>query len=539
MLRARALYLLWTVALCALYCLHFRHLLADFPNDSPWMDFSKYTDEGWYANAAIRHFLLGRWYLPGDFNPAVAVPVWPLLLAGVFRFTGVSLAAARATVLCVLGLNLVLVYALIRARAPRWAALLAVTLLLANPFLYAFSRLAILEPLSFAFLLCSWLTALRLPSASARARVPLLILTGFLLCLLVLAKTTGIFLIPSTLFLVSWACGFRLRPTLRAIAITSLAAALPWSAWYWLAIRPRYLNDFRYFFSANSWPIPDTLTGKLAAFWYALHGTLWISPALCITVIVLLLLTLIAACRSVFWRNPLVPASLLAIAGTLFFIGWQNRPAPRYYEAVIFPLCIPAVLAVAHLFEARAVNQSDSPSPPLRARKTLALLPRIAAAAALVALSIVSINGIVHTIRYVRHPQYTWLTAATNLTRYIDTHPAPNRLLLSISGDQIALTTHLPAICDDYGPWDLPYRIHVYQPSWYAAWNAIDDDTLADLQTQFSIEQVAAFPAFDAAERDLLILYRLHPLPADKQWFPAKPQNSLDPGRSPSSPADP
>ena len=30
------------------FALHFVHLTADFPNHSPWMDWSKYTDEGWY-----------------------------------------------------------------------------------------------------------------------------------------------------------------------------------------------------------------------------------------------------------------------------------------------------------------------------------------------------------------------------------------------------------------------------------------------------------------------------------------------------------
>ncbi len=59
--------------------LHWVHLKADFPNFSPWSDWSKYTDEGWYGDAAIRHFQLGHWYVPGDFNPAAALPVWPFL----------------------------------------------------------------------------------------------------------------------------------------------------------------------------------------------------------------------------------------------------------------------------------------------------------------------------------------------------------------------------------------------------------------------------------------------------------------------------
>src|ERR1700759_269176 len=96
--------------------LHAFHLSADFPNHSPWMDWAKYTDEGWYGDGAIRHFQLGRWYVPGDFNPAAALPVWPLLEAALFRFTGVSLTAARGLTVAIFGCILAASYLLLR----RW-----------------------------------------------------------------------------------------------------------------------------------------------------------------------------------------------------------------------------------------------------------------------------------------------------------------------------------------------------------------------------------------------------------------------------------
>ncbi len=74
------------------------------------MDWAKYTDEGWYGDGAIRHFQRGHWYVPGDFNPAAALPVWPLLEASLFRFTGVSLTAARALTLAIFGLILLASY---------------------------------------------------------------------------------------------------------------------------------------------------------------------------------------------------------------------------------------------------------------------------------------------------------------------------------------------------------------------------------------------------------------------------------------------
>ena len=207
--RSASLYALWTVCILVLVGLHFVHPLADFPNNSPWMDYSKYTDEGWYGSAAARFFLSGHWFWRGDFNAAVALPVWPLLLAGVFRFTGVSMTAARVFIVTIFAGNLLLSYAVLRTQAVRWVALAAVSLLATSPFLYSFSRLAILEPLLVGLMLASWLLALRLRQASARRRIVTLIFIGVLQCLLVLSKTTGLFLIPSTLFLVAHAYGFR------------------------------------------------------------------------------------------------------------------------------------------------------------------------------------------------------------------------------------------------------------------------------------------------------------------------------------------
>src|SRR5271154_1686022 len=164
-----SLYWLWLAAIAALFALHAVHLRADFPNNSAWMDYSKNTDESWYGKAAIEHYVLGSWYVHGDFNPAVALPVLPALELALFRFTGVSLIAARLLVLAIFALNLLLAYLIVRTQASRPVALLATTLLICNAFLYAFSRLAILETPMMFFLLASWLLALRLPQITSLA----------------------------------------------------------------------------------------------------------------------------------------------------------------------------------------------------------------------------------------------------------------------------------------------------------------------------------------------------------------------------------
>lgn len=502
---ARWLSAVWIVFLLTLYGLHFPHLLADFPNHSPWMDYAKYTDEGWYGTAAIRYTLTGHWYLRGAFNPAVVLPVWPMLLAGVFHCTSVSLLADRILALVFFGLDLLLAWSVVRSQSERWVALLAVTMLAASPFFWAFSRLAILESPLIGFVLLSWLLALRLPRASARMRTAMLVAIGLVLWLAILTKTTAIFVLPSTLFLIVHPCRTRIA-ALCACAVATMATALPWCLWYFLLVRPRYPADYQYFFQANRWPLPTTFMGWLGASWWALHGLLWISPALCATAAALLLLALTprkmpapqpAESQSStlsFWRNPLTAASLLAIAGYLFFIGWHDNPQPRYYEMIGYPLIFLLTLAIADLLD--------------RSHRLL----RLCGFASIAVVAAVALTGVFRITGYLRHPEYTFLNAARGVARTIDQHPGPHRLLLSISGDDIELITGLPTLCDDFGAWPLPERMRTYQPGWYAAWNEIDPKTLANIQTLDSLLPVASFPAFDDPDRNVLILYRLLPL---------------------------
>ena len=477
----------------ALLGAHFLHPGADFPNFSPWMDYAKYTDEGWYGSAAVAYFTRGNWYVAGDFNPAVALPVWPFLEWLLFHFTGVSLPAARLLAVAIFAGNLMLTWALVRTQLPRWGALLALLLVASNAFLYCFSRLAILEPPLIFLLLLSWLLALRLPGADSRsARLKILIVIGLLLCAMVLTKTTAIFLFPSVFYLVWHARRAQSGAAWISCGVTAASAALPWLAYYALAVRPHYLEDYRYLFSANIYAQPTTLYGWAMAFWYALHGTLWIDRSLTLVAAAVVLLSF--AWLRELWRNPLFTACCLAAAGYLFFIGYHDNMQPRYYQVVAFPLAILVTLGVHALSRRRGILRNSM------------------AAAAALALGYSIFLNTRETVWFSLHPQYTFLDAARNLTRYIDEHPGRNRLLLSISGSNISLITGLPAICDDFGTLDLPARIRRYQPGWYAAWNELDPGTLEDLHTQFNLQQVANFPAYDDEDRNNLILYRLVPL---------------------------
>ena len=121
------------------------------------------------------------------------------------------------------------------------------------------------------------------------------------------------------------------------------------------------------------------------------------------------------------------------------------------------------------------------------------------------------------------HPEYSFVNAAENLTHYIDAHPNGKRLMVSISGDEITLLTHLQTLCDDFGTEYLTPKLTQYEPGWYASWNDLDPGTLLDLHMNYSLEQVATFHAFDDPDWDLLVLFKLHPLAEGTERDPGDP----------------
>jgi 4-amino-4-deoxy-L-arabinose transferase-like glycosyltransferase len=502
----RLAYPLWIVFLALFAAVHAVHLRADFPNFSPWQDWSKYTDEGWYGNAAIRAHLFGNWYIPGDFNPAPAVPVWPFLQWLLFFVTGVTPQAARGLAVAFFFLNLLLSYKLFRERGPRWVGLLAVTLLVTSPFLYSFSRLAILEPLLIALTLGAMNLAIRMPRFAHKEGAAALI--GLIFTGMMLTKTTAIFLLPALVWMIALPFWNQKAKLLRMIAAAGGTAAVSFSLWMLLVVNYGLFDDYKYLFFINSYKKPHGLAERLMSFWYSFHGGLWVDLVLIPLAGILILAALWTRSRirarnwkpnwtAGLWRDPLFSGSVLAVAGYIAFMTYQNHPQPRYYTVVAFFSFFVVVRITAQLLYDTAA-----------ARKVgLAILAVVVVTAGV---------NCVWTLKYVLTPQYTFVNAAQNLTNYIDQHPNGNRLLVSISGDQITLVTHLPTLCDDFGTLDLPVKLAKYQPGWFAAWNDIDPGTLEDLHVHYSLEQVANYPAFDDPDRNMLVLFKLHPLPEGK-----------------------
>jgi hypothetical protein len=490
----------WVAATAGFAALHAWHLRADFPNGSPWVfDWAKFTDEGWYGAAAIRAHLFGHWYLAGDFNSAVVLPVWPFVEWLLFFFTGVTVEAARGLAVGCYFVSLALTYMLLRGRGPKWMALLAVTLAVTSPYLYCFNRLAILEPLETALTLAVLNLAVRLPKMKRPVSVSVGI--GLLFALMLLTKTTAAFLAPA----VGWAMIVPLwekrKPAMKCALAGAVSAAVGYGAWMALIARAGLMGDYVYFFAvANSYAMPTGHSWLPAAFWWSFHGLLWIDHSLTPLAVALALAAALAwraRWAQRLWRDPIFCAAILGIMGLIGFMTMKDHPQPRYFVVPAFLVFIVVAMGAAALVEQAGWGRKVG----------LAVVAVVAVAA--------SVHGI-GTMRYATHPEYTWVNAATGLTHYIDTHPNGRRLMVSTSGDEITLVTHLPTICDELSTEDLAEKLGRYQPGWFSSWNDIDPETLTDLHTLYSLEQVASFPAFDDPDRNVLVLFKLHPLPGGK-----------------------
>ncbi|MGA8670426.1 MAG: hypothetical protein WB679_11145, partial [Terracidiphilus sp.] len=465
--------------------------------------------------------LFGNWYVPGDFNPAPAVPVWPFLEWVLFFFTGVTVEAARGLAVALFFANLLLSYTLLRLRGPRWMALLALTLMVTSPFLYCFSRLAILEPLLTMLLLLALNLAVRLPLM--KRPVAMAAIIGVLFTLMMLTKATAVFLAPAigwAIFAPFWdradASSDTTRSSLRTwfhqcalrcAAAAAVTFAVTFGAWMALVVGFGYLGDYRYLLFVNKYVKPTEFYWPLLSFWWSFHGSIWIDHILIPLAGLLIVASLLAATvfsKRTHWGtelliDPAFGACILAAAGYIVFMTYQNHPQPRYF-AVVAVFCF--------LIVAMGIQALTSQAGLLR------LLGWGAAAVTVIA---VGVNG-AQTLSFVTHPEYTFVTAARRLTAYIDQHPNGNRLLVSISGDELTLITHIQTLCDDFSmrttafP-DLGTKLAVYKPGWWATWNDIDPGTLEDIHTHYSLEQVAEFRAFDDPERNTLVLFKLHPLP--------------------------
>lgn len=369
---------------------------------------------------------------------------------------------------------------------------------------------------------------------------------GLLVPAMVLTKTTALFLLPAIAWMLWATSGRRIGPFLRNSLPSAALAAAVWAGYILGVVRLHFLNDYRYLFSANGY---TSITFKTAAsvVGASFADGLWMGHLiypLGILASGFWLVTTFTSRLSASRTRPtaappprgassLIWALLVWMAGYLAFLAYHDNLQPRYYLVIAVPLTllVPAVGAEAlEHFGRFGLN--------LRSSTLFRALRATALALFSTVLVVTAASDARETLHFVRHPEYTFVNAASSLRKFVLAHPAQSPMVLSISGSNLSLMTGLPSICDDFGTMELADRVAAYHPGWYATWNQVDDDKMDALTALYHPHRVAEFPAFDDPERNLLILYRLDPVlvprsVAHRRGLHARPLKT--PGQRPSA----
>jgi 4-amino-4-deoxy-L-arabinose transferase-like glycosyltransferase len=422
--------------------LRFLHLDADFPLGLNWSA-DVYTDEGWYSNAATRHVVSGEWYLAGDLNQAINMPLGQLLHRMAFSIFGLSLFSARISEALAFVAVIVFAALIVRQSFGVWAGLLTALILASNYLGFAFSRLAIMEPVGMGFVMASLFLAQK---ARGRKAMLYLIAASLLAVAAALVKTTMIFAIPLVAYF-AWVNGENRRerfmfPTISLFLTLFLIGGYHIIAWHF------FKADYSYFAGLNlraevtglwSW-----LVNILRKMWQMLVlGKFFLGIAA----------FLIAAAGVVspqFRRNPIV--HVLIGYGVIYFslltTVWYGPP--RYFLPLIVPLASLTAIACVELTRWLRDNQNYR-------RFTMAPSLLVAGLVLFGSASIVS---------YMSNPSYSYLKMTAGVNDIIRQREGSVAQVIVFGdiADQVALETGVRAMNTGYGVDPMVERLERYHP---------------------------------------------------------------------------
>jgi hypothetical protein len=396
--------------------------------------------------------------------------------------------AARALNVSISVATLAVVYRLVQRCRPSTSnapALVAVLLLAASPFAFAFNRLAVLDSL-IVLELCA---ALLLASLATADRAWPLVAIMLLIAAMILTKTTAALLAPAILWMAWASSGYRWRNFFRIALVCGVLPAALCRGYAAIVAKLGYGPDYAYFFGVNAMPDIDW-AHTLPTLHDLFINCFWIDRVL---FPVGLCVFAVSLWRRSLWRNPLFASSWIALAAQAVFIfSRQDDFAPRYFLVMLPPLVFDAVLTLAELLT------EPQPRPFARAGS-------IAMLAAMGAALILNVAMIGHILT---HRDYDYRDAAVSIRQIVRSHPEQKALLLGVSADQMALMTGIPAINDGFGTEEMSVKVERYHPGWYLAWNDLTPEDQEYLKT-YRLEKMESYEVFDDETRTTLTLYSL------------------------------
>lgn len=482
----RKTYFLLLALTLGLLALRIAHLRADFPAYHLYsQEGAEFSDEGFYTGAALNHFTLGHSYIPGGWNPAVFMPVWPLLVGLLFHFTGISVVSARSLAVLCTWCSVLFAYGVARQYRSATFALIAAFLFAANALAFFYSRLAILEPAFVMFLLL----AIYVAGKVRRKSYGLAVVVGVLFTVMTLTKTTGPFVLPAVLYPI-WSNNREYRSKagkLVAIAAGTAILLLGCAKLFW---SHHYLQDSRIILGIN--PLWQLENSPLRLMRFFLRGT-WVDPVL----FPLALASFIAALVRLrfLWRDTLFTTAFLWELGYAAFIVFHYDGPPRYFVALIMPTIWLALLFMEWLLR--------------RQKQTAVVLVACIAISVMWNLTLIG--------NYLIHPRYKLLEAAQSIKRTIAEHNnSPySPLLIGRGADEFSLLSGGLPTMDSDGAMPLAEKLDVYRPGWFVDWSGDVPLRIATVAAKRELAPQAAFSVMKSSRFARVTLYKLLPRPQD------------------------
>jgi 4-amino-4-deoxy-L-arabinose transferase-like glycosyltransferase len=333
----------------ALLISRFVYINADFPiNIIKVFSGAIYTDEGWYASNAVNYLVLGDWYLAGDFNPAVNLPIFTIIQVFFFKIFGVSISSARALTVIFSILITYLVYIFVKRHKTKTIALLTVFFLSVNFFFFAFSRLAFLElPMTFFILLSIFL----LDVYCENNKKKYIIFSGIAYITALLIKTTAIFAAPILLYIFLIIMKGPLREKIRNGVFFVLTISTVAFIYVFFIVMP-YYGDYQYFSSLN---ITSRLTFDIKIIARGMRQAIEYGIVHYREYLLLIIITPILFLRNMIRKQDILSMTAIAwIVLYLSLIGINNYAPHRYYVPFVVPIAILSSVVIDYVLSKRS-----------------------------------------------------------------------------------------------------------------------------------------------------------------------------------------
>ncbi len=441
-----------------LILLRFHAIDADFPLGVTTSGVL-YTDEGFYSNAAVRHLVTRNWYLPGDFNPVVSMPLGQLFHGMMFGVFGSSLVSVRLTGLLASSFTILLVGLTVGRQNGRKAGLIAAGLLASSYVGFAYSRLAIMENLGIAFVA---LGLFLIFGASRKINLYLVVLAAVSAGAAVLTKGSMIFALPLFAYSV-WLRTEDMRSRLAFIAIGGFISLAIVSLWQFLA-RHYYPDDYAYFIQINM--TERGVSGVWQWFRNLLtqcHGMLQLGRYEITAIFVLC-----AGALALSHKFRIAALSKMSVVYLVIYVLSLSVVAyspSRYFLPLLVPIAILGAIACTSPVAQLLLDAQT---------KWLAFAP------AIVLIAVMG-YGTFEIGRYLVHRSYSFELMAMDVKAIIDRSRkgSGSPVLLGDIADSVSIIAKARAVNADLGTTPLLDRIHAYPPSFVIT--AFDADTLVPL----------------------------------------------------------